>query len=329
VDSVPDGSTIRFPPHACYRLDGTLRLDDRHRLLIDGRHAILRAFTRGSGGRLQVRERSQLSIANSSDIVVHELIVRGANPDGGTDPGAYQPAYEAQHGFSLLGDDGVVLWRVEAYDTYGDFVYIGGARTASRNITVDSSRFERSGRQGISITDATAVRITNTSIMGVARSLFDLEPNLRADEVRDVQITGNTTGSITNFWLADKGSGINVGDITVADNHVRGPSGGGIFVFGPAWGLRGPFTVRHNDFWTTLKVTDENLSAAIVFAHARGITIADNHVRVDATSTVVGVYLLGSKHASITGNGFDGVDQPVAQDAASSDVTSDEAVSTG
>src|SRR5205823_2862363 len=47
IDGIPDNSTIRFAENGCYRLDGTLTLDKRNRLLLDGRGATLKAGVTG------------------------------------------------------------------------------------------------------------------------------------------------------------------------------------------------------------------------------------------------------------------------------------------
>src|SRR5205823_12558932 len=52
IDSVPDNATIAFPQNGCYRIESTLRLKDRHDLLLDGHGATLRATTPGAGARL-------------------------------------------------------------------------------------------------------------------------------------------------------------------------------------------------------------------------------------------------------------------------------------
>src|SRR5207249_2577866 len=108
----------------------------------------------------------------------------------------------------------------------------------------------------------------------------DLEPNQPVQEARRIRIEGNTTGPIRNFWLADKGVGSNVGDVTVVGNVMRADSGGLVFVFGPASGARGPFRFEGNTFRTSGVVNDEHSSGAFFFSHASRITIERNRLDV-------------------------------------------------
>jgi len=317
LDQLPDHVTAELGTRACYRIEGTVKLDHRRKLVLAGNGSTFKARTAGVGGRIQRRQRSQLNILNSSDITVRDLVVRGANPHAGVGPAAYQPALEAQHAFSLHADDNVTLDRVQAYDVFGDFVYIGGAGgTPSRHITVMHSHFDRSGRQGISVTDAEDVLIDGNAIADVGRSLFDLEPNLRAQEARRIRIENNVTGGATNYWLADKGSGINIGDITVSHNVMQEPTGALVIVKGPAFGTRGPFAFVDNSFWTTGAVSEAHAAGAFLFAHAAGIRISGNEVRVSPAAHLAGVELRDCRDAAVTGNRFTGVTKTIVSSAA-------------
>jgi hypothetical protein len=318
LDQLPDDVTAELKAGGCYRIEGTVELAGRRKLVLAGNGATLKATTTGTGGRLALRTRSQLSIFGSQDITVRDLIVRGANPHAGVGEAAYQPEFEAQHAFSLHGDDGITLDRVQACDVYGDFVYIGGtAGTPSRNVTVEHSRFARNGRQGISITDGEDVLITGNEIDDVRRSVFDLEPNTRVDVVRRVRIEHNATGRAHNYWLANKGSGVNIGDITIAHNVMREPSGALVIVFGPDFGRRGPYTFVDNTFLTTAAVTDENALGAFLFAHAANIRLVGNEVRVPPGVYRAGVELRDASDVVVRANRFLGVTNPVVADRTS------------
>ena len=82
IDKVQDGRTILFRPNGRYRIDETLFVIRRNNLDFEGRGALF-ATTRGG------RDRSQWWIKDGSNIAFHHLIVRGANPKGGTSEGAY------------------------------------------------------------------------------------------------------------------------------------------------------------------------------------------------------------------------------------------------
>jgi hypothetical protein len=321
LDSTPDDARLMLRRGACFRIEGTLELVHRNNLVLDGLGAALKATTRGTGGRLQVRARSQVNIVNSRNVIVRDLKVNGANPYAGTSTRAYQPGFEAQHAFVLLRDDGVTLDHVAASDVYGDFVYIGGAAGhPSRHVTIVDSHFERSGRQGISVTNGDDVQIVGNTIGEVARSLIDLEPNLGSDEARNIRIANNTTGAARNFWLADKGSGVNVGNVTVTHNVMEAPTGGLVFVYGPQRGQRGPFTFSGNVLQVTGAVTDEDAVGAFVFANARNVSITDNRLTVPVDRAMPAVELRATSDVVISDNRFLGTAKPMLADSSSRNI---------
>jgi hypothetical protein len=147
--------------------------------------------------------------------------------------------------------------------------------------------------------------------------VFDLEPNTRADEVRHIRIDDNRTGRAVNYWLADKGSGINVGDVTISGNVMQAPSGALVIVSGPAFGRRGPFTFVDNSFQTTGQVSDASAAGAFLFAHAGNIRVSGNDVRVPPASRLVGVELRDATDVVVADNRFTGTTKAVLSDAAS------------
>jgi hypothetical protein len=299
IASVPNNSTLAFGARACYRVDETVELADRSRLLLDGNGATLKSVTTGD------RNRSQLHVFGGSDITVRNLIVRGANPHAGANADAYKANLEAQAGFQVNGATSVLLDHVQAYDTYGDFVYIGAEKqTPSRDVTVANSTFDRSGRQGISVTWALNVTIAANSIAGVARSVFDLEANTRKAEIRDVTISGNVTGAATNFWLANKGVAASIGNIQITGNRMDSGTGGLIFVYAKRGAFRGPFVIERNRFATEGTVTDEAATGALFFAWATAVTIRDNAVSLPSGRQMPAVEIRNSHHVTVTGNQF-------------------------
>jgi hypothetical protein len=120
ISSVPDNSTLMLGKGACYRVDGSLAITNRRNLMLEGNGATLKATTRGT------RTRIYFGIDNSENIIVRNLIVKGANPRAGATRAAYLEELEAQHGFNLGGVRHVLLDGVQASDVY-DFVYISSS----------------------------------------------------------------------------------------------------------------------------------------------------------------------------------------------------------
>jgi Right handed beta helix region len=324
ISSVPDNSTLMLAKGACYQVDGSLAITNRRNLMLEGNGATLEATTKGT------RTRIHFGIDNSENIIVRNLIVKGANPRAGATRAAYDEELEAQHGFNLGGVRRVLLDGVQASDVYGDFVYISSSGRGPRrgqpseHVAVVRSSFTRSGRQGIAITNARDVTVLGNDISDVARSMFDLEPNTERNSVRAVRIEQNTTGPAVNFWIASKGAGNQIGDIVVRDNTMRSPTGGLVFVFGGPGGARGPFTFDRNRLRTSGAVTDEGAVGGFFFAHTDSIEIRDNRIDLPPGRDMPAVELRSCSHVVVDGNQVENAKRLVMADQASADVQASE-----
>ncbi len=299
IDASPDNSTLSLASNACYRVDGTLLFQNRKRLRVEGNGATVRAFTVGD------RTRAQLRFRTSENITVQDLVVRGANPRAGASANGYVAHLEAQHAFDLDGVTGVLLFHVQAYDLYGDFVYVGArGKAPSRNVTITRSNFSRSGRQGISITAGIDVAIADNSIGGAPRSLFDLEANTTSTSIRHILFLRNVTGAAHNFWLANKGKDANIGDVEFIDNRMSAATGGLVFVYSTGESRRGPYTFEGNRLVANDVVTDEGSKGAFFFTNAKEVTIRDNTVAFSPGMTAI--ELRNTHGVTVAGNHFTG-----------------------
>jgi hypothetical protein len=216
---VPNGRTIVFRKDGRYRVEGSLHMRDRHDLWFDGNGATIFATTKGN------RTRTQWSFDRGQRLVFRNMIVRGAHPDGGLADDAYQPQYEAQHGFWFAGTRDVLLDHVTVTDVYGDFVYMGrdaDTRTWSQNVTIQWSTFARSGRQGITVTAGRNIRIVHNTISDVRRSTFDLEPNTPSWGAENIVIADNTVGAGRLNFVAAGGAAGPVNHVQVLRNNLVG-----------------------------------------------------------------------------------------------------------
>jgi len=306
IESVPNKAVARFPADACYRIDGTLPIRNRKHFTLDGNSATLQAVTEG------LQSRRHLVIVGGRDITVKDLTVRGSNPTAGAVPAAYVPSKAFQHGFSVNSAKDVRLERVEAYAVRGDFVYIGSDGPTgpwSDGVTVVDSKFQGSGRQGISITAGRNVVIERNEIAGVPLSLIDLEANTLEGGAVNVRIIDNVTGAARHFWLANKGSGYNINNIEVTGNRMTAPTGNLVFVYGPRGGYRGPFTITGNTMITNASVHDEGSVGAFFFSQSANVTVANNTVGFPADRHVVAVQAQDSEYVKIEGNIFQNADR--------------------
>jgi hypothetical protein len=229
--SVPDGSTVRLPAGARYRSEGVIRIKGRNNLTLEGNGALIFATTTGSSilpppdlvGQWP-RQRSHLEISESTNIVIRDLQIRGANPNAGSGEGAYVVDLEGQHGFDVRYVRGLLLERVRITDTYGDLVYIAGIGSLgwSDDITIKDSHFERSGRQGITMAGASNVTVQDSYIGEIGRTIIDLEPLALAAGAQNILFTRNTFGPCRHLLMSSGGRGANVDNVALIGNTLRG-----------------------------------------------------------------------------------------------------------
>jgi hypothetical protein len=220
--SVPDNSTVVFPPGSKYRAEETLKLIGRHNLNIEGTGSTVFATTEGD------RNRAQFLIRTSTNLRIHGLEVVGAHPNAGTSDEAWVESLEAQHAFRLEGVHNVDLDAVKAHDVYGDFVNITrdtDSKAWSDGVWIHDSTFARNGRMGISITDGRNIVIERNSLSDSRRSTIDMEPNVSSGGAEYVRIDRNRIyGGRLNFVSAGKTRSTrsnDVHDIVITNNVLK------------------------------------------------------------------------------------------------------------
>jgi hypothetical protein len=312
IASVPDHSTLSFNRGGCYRIDGSLLIEDRWGLTFQGNGATFKAMTDGD------QKRRHFWIKGGGNWAFQNLVVIGANPNAGLDKEAWRPDRAFQHAFALQGVQGAVLDNVRAYDVYGDFVNISrdgrrGDGPWSRNVIVQNSTFERNGRQGLSIGAGENITIQWNYVGEVRLTTFDIEtlPGLGA---RGIHFSNNVTGRGKHHWLANWGAGHDISDINIVKNIMIFPTGlRPVRVKTPPGGLRGPYYIADNDF-----VVHFAPAGAFGFAGATNVIVAENHVVFLRRGTTA-VTLLGSHHVRVIGNHFQGAARILTADKDSSD----------
>ncbi len=294
VASVPDGSSLGFRAGSIYRLDGTLVLAGRRNLAIDGHGATLKKTATSDNTKPHVL------VSDGENVVIAHVVVRGANRAN-----VYNPLLEHQHAFSSAGAAGLTLDAVQAYDVFGDFVYLGRSATTrlpSARIVVRGSRFVRNGRMGLAVVSAEDVVFEGSHVGGVPRyAAFDFEPNSSSCVARRVTVSGNTIGKVANLVYVT-GYGPEASDVTVTKNTMTVSTGGYLVWTGSFNGLRwrGPLAFTDN----TLRAAGHS-GGTFVFSACDGVTVARNQVTF-ASSYALAVSLDHVHTARVTGNDFAG-----------------------
>ncbi len=295
IDSTPDGGTLTLEADAQFRVDGTLRIENRRNFTLNGNGATIYAITQAD------RARRHLSMSDGVNIRVTGLTVLGANPYAGIGDLAYQADLEAQHAFEVLGTKNVELDNLQAYDVYGDFVYVGKGTVGASNVRIHDNTFSRNGRQGVSVTEGTNVFIERNDISGVRRATFDLEPHNPAAVVDKVTIRDNTVGTGRLKFVASAGQG-QVNNVTVANNVLKGKSLN-ILVTPPVGVRRTGWTLTGN---TSDSTYGSPIGAVIVFYQTDAITVTGNYQPLQSGRDMVGVDTNDGCDVVVSGNQFPG-----------------------
>jgi len=127
------------------------------------------------------------------------------------------------------GSDSIELTNVEISNCWGDGVYLGGSSPVN-NITIKNIISDNNRRQGLSITNATAVTISNSvfkNTNGTAPEAgIDIEPNSNQKTeditILNTQCYNNAGSGIDLVGLSEKVERIQVIGCTVKDNSLSG-----------------------------------------------------------------------------------------------------------
>jgi len=325
--TVPDNSTVQFGRGRCYGQDGTITLNARAGLTIDGQGSEFRALTQGGS------HRSNWRFLGGRNLAVRNLAVRGSNPAG-----TYDHAIEWQSGLSVEGVQGMTLSSVQARETWGDGVTVwhasnspacGDDASSARNVVIANATLERNGRQGVTVDDAENVTVQDSVIGPVAWSNVDIETDDDCEIARNVSVLRNQFGANNYGVLASVGFGADprVGGLTMTDNVQTGPTSG---CFGPVRILSPVVPAGQPPVYRTgYTFTGNRLLGTRNGFELRGVRSADvssNNVALPPTAGCGkrnGVLLVDSHDVTIRSNAFTGANNVFKADTLSTGITSE------
>ena len=163
IASVPNNSTLRFGAGACYRIEGTLELQNRN-LSFEGNGSTFKSLNPPSDQRAMWR-------AWNSSVSFRNMTIVGSYANGGVLDYNLQHA----HAIDLRGTDAVVD-NVVMTDVAGDCVYFGLGADRSSGAVRDST-CKRTGRNAVSVTGGDDIRVERTTTNKIGFTVFDVEPN--------------------------------------------------------------------------------------------------------------------------------------------------------
>lgn len=315
-----NNTVINFPANAKYRIEGTLVIQGKSNITINGNNATFFATTnglapppapncQGTGPCNPNRGRMQWDFESDSDLTVRDTNVIGSAPNPGPN-GDYEVAYEAQHGYNIGNGQNILLDHVTAKNVWGDLVYIGGggANKASFNVTVQNSNLDGASRQCFSIVFADHVLVQNNNIgmsIGCRRSMFDMEANLASSKITNITIQNNDLGKSRFATLNNYGAGATEHDITFDGNRIH--SAFGVDVNGTAPARRANYTITNN-----VSTSVPRNQPIIFLRFIDGIVVSGNTQAFTATGwphrdylgTQAPVWTNCSTNINVSGNNF-------------------------
>jgi hypothetical protein len=315
IASIPDNSIVSFAAGACYGLDGSIQVQNKSNLSFHGNGATFKAITLNTPGR------SNWIVTGGTHIVFKRMTIVGFNPNpGGYPVNVNGQSYEFQAGILFRSVETARVEQVDISAVYGDFIdtyFDSPAMTPTRNLIVQNSHFDGSGRQGIALTDVDGVVLSNLYVGNTGLSGVDVEPDDNAEFGRNIFIVNNAFGPLGRFTDATKydasvfsigGHGYegNVGNMTFSGNTQVSPLPPqpcvAVNVQPPSGVYWSGFTVTNNGFRSS--------GIVVELVRARDAKIASNNLVQYGTRCAktgdAAVFLSDSHGVSVTDNNFAG-----------------------
>ena len=239
---------MRFPTGASYTQTGSIVVDGRSNLTIDGNGS---TFTKTSPSvySLTPPRRGNWVLSRNANVTVTNMKVRGVygpasrTPDNSTN--------QWDHGFHVLGGNGTTVRDVDVRNVYGEFLnaspYGGDITQPARNVRVERLTGVHAKRQGVAVTGAVGFWLTDSSLSDCAQLCFDAEADITGERLQDIHVLRNT---FSGFYVSAIGIAgpvpsqgtTNPGDIDnieIRGNTMLTPSD---TCWPPIWAGRGPIS---------------------------------------------------------------------------------------
>lgn len=194
---------------------------------------------------------------------VRHVVLKGTKPKCNQvvveGPGSSHPTTFGWHGFAFYGAIDGVLNGCEAFNVFGDFVYVGYRQDGheifpSENVVIDGVNGHEGNRMGFAAVAVKRMRIRRGKITMPRQWCIDIEPAKVEMPVTDIMIDGVKFGEHKFGLLAVTGYGARgkYGPITMRNCESLTPSIKELpIIFGTipdGEASRGPLTVTNNKF---------------------------------------------------------------------------------
>lgn len=218
IRSVPNGSSIAFPPRAVYRIDSAIRVGARSNLIFDGNGATLRM-----GSANWNYPGILFDLWDSRDIAVRSFKLIGSSPT----PGVLRDMNEWASGVNISAGSRTELENLTIDRVYGDGLALDDW---TDGVWFHHSHVVTAGRGGVSILAARNVIVENSTFDKVGLHPFNIEPWRASGGAINVRFAGNVVGDYGSpapsagqwayFFCAEGAEGSTVENVTVTWNTV-------------------------------------------------------------------------------------------------------------
>jgi hypothetical protein len=219
IGSIPDNSVLSFRSAQCYRIDGTVELNKRSGLTLQGNGSTFKSRASMVGGNKADDQRAMFRVIDSSAISFENMAIIGSYAHGGTFDASLQHA----HAIDLRGTS-VVVENVSMSNVAGDCLYFG---LGNDNVTKSSGSAHDStcksiGRSGISVAAGKGVTVKRMTLDKVGFATFNVEPNAgQGWGASNILFESNIIKSyrLHAFSIVENAP---ISDVTFANNRVVG-----------------------------------------------------------------------------------------------------------
>jgi hypothetical protein len=300
IKAQPDGANLLFPANACYVINGTLLLQDRQNLNIDGngstfKQVIVPAAKTGI---------SQWEILGGANITLSNMTVQGVNTKA-----SFDGNHEWDHNFEIAGTQTAMLDNVHGKNAGGDFVDIqpdtrkvtnsdGTGGVIPKNITLKNSDINISGRNAVSCTGCDTVTITGNTFNNIGYQGIDVEIEAAKWYGRNISVTNNTYGPVQLSNFSASGFGLDTTNLTFANNTATAS----------VKTCQPPVYFDSSTPRNTIKITGNSLigiGTGIYIERGTDVTVENNIVKlVTGCSAYRGIYASNVNGGTVRGNDF-------------------------
>jgi hypothetical protein len=259
IGKVKDGSTIVFRAGGVYRLNGAIKLAQRHGLTLNGNGATLRS----SGPATDAGSLFWLASSGGGDtgITIENFRLVGNNPS----PGFFHAGRDGASGVLVEGGSDIDIHHLTVSGVWGDCLKV---RAWASNVTFHDSDCMSAGRNGVSVIAGRHVTVQRVAFGKSGYNVFAIRPNTSSQGAVSIKFLSNTAGTWTNaFFTANGAAGSRVNGVLVSGNRV---TGGTL--------LTNVTTARRKNIVFTNNTSSVKGHGPILrFAHVDGLTVRANH----------------------------------------------------